>query len=118
MKYGESLLFIFVNLFSEGIKDAQRLYFYTQLINSSVGDAISDMLFVEAILYAEGMSPADWDSSYTDFPNRLLKVSIADRNVVVTSNAERQCISPPDLQPKIDATVAKFTNGRSFVRYV
>lgn len=44
------------------------------VINETVGDAISDMLLVEAVLYARGWSVSDWNDAYTDLPNRQMKV--------------------------------------------
>lgn len=46
------------------------------VINETVGDAISDMLLVETILHAKGWNCVDWESTYTDLPNRQLKVKI------------------------------------------
>jgi len=47
------------------------------VINQCVGDALSDLLLVEAILYARGWSIEQWDQQYTDLPNKLLKVSVS-----------------------------------------
>ena len=44
------------------------------VINETVGDAISDMLLVESILHVKGWSVQDWSKAYTDLPNRLMKV--------------------------------------------
>ena len=41
------------------------------LINQTVGDAMSDMLVVETILYEKGWSLEDWGAAYTDLPNRI-----------------------------------------------
>eukprot|EP00043_Microstomoeca_roanoka_P015425 m.154637 g.154637 ORF g.154637 m.154637 type:complete len:537 (+) comp16258_c3_seq2:146-1756(+) len=86
------------------------------VINQTVGDAISDMLMVEAILLIRKMTLEDWASSYDDLPNRQLKVKIADRSVVKTTNAERQCTAPAGLQEAIDQLVSGYSQGRSFVR--
>ncbi|ORY95454.1 hypothetical protein BCR43DRAFT_505956 [Syncephalastrum racemosum] len=93
-----------------------QLQALTELINQTVGDAISDMLLVEAILTNRQWSSEEWDQAYTDLPNRLVKVVVADRTLFKTTNAERQLVSPAGLQDKIDAIVAKYANGRSFVR--
>jgi len=50
----------------------------TDLINQTVGDAISDMLLVEAILTHRHWSPKEWDVAHTDLPNRLVKVVVGD----------------------------------------
>ncbi|ORX53627.1 Phosphoacetylglucosamine mutase [Hesseltinella vesiculosa] len=94
----------------------QQLAALTELINQTVGDAISDMLLVETILTNRQWSPEEWDQAYTDLPNRLAKVVVADRSVFTTTNAERQLVSPAGLQAEIDAIVAKYSQGRSFVR--
>lgn len=48
------------------------------VINETVGDAISDMLLVETVLHARGWSAADWNNAYTDLPNRQMKVGEVD----------------------------------------
>lgn len=42
----------------------------------TVGDAISDMLLIEAILAIKGMTIHQWDGIYSDLPNRQLKVKV------------------------------------------
>ncbi|XP_020773433.2 phosphoacetylglucosamine mutase [Boleophthalmus pectinirostris] len=86
------------------------------VINQTVGDAISDMLLIEAILAIKGMTVQQWDAIYTDLPNRQLKVKVADRRVIDTTDAERRVVSPAGLQDAIDALVNKYSLARSFVR--
>ncbi|NXY45458.1 AGM1 mutase, partial [Ceuthmochares aereus] len=86
------------------------------LINQTVGDAISDMLVIEAILALKGLTVQQWDAVYTDLPNRLLKVQVADRRVIDTTDAERRAVTPSGLQEKIDALVKKYKLSRAFVR--
>ncbi|KAK9730697.1 Phosphoglucomutase/phosphomannomutase, alpha/beta/alpha domain I [Popillia japonica] len=95
---------------------AERLLNLIDVINETVGDAISDMLLVETILRAKGWDVQDWEAAYTDLPNRLMKVTIANRNVITTTNAETICVTPPGLQDEINALISKFKKGRSFVR--
>ena len=73
-------------------------------------------MLVETILHAKGWSIEDWSKAYTDLPNRQMKVRVADRTVITTTDAERKVVTPAGLQAEIDALVAKFPNGRSFVR--
>lgn len=102
---------------SDEAKDAlMRLKNLAELINQTVGDAISDMLMVLAILAARRWGPEQWNAAYTDLPNKLLKVQVPDRTVFQTTDAERKLTSPAGLQAKIDALVAQFPQGRSFVR--
>lgn len=94
----------------------ESLLAFSDLINQTVGDAISDLLLVLAVLTIKKWSPSDWDACYTDLPNRLSKVEVKDRNVFKTTDAERRLTDPKELQPKIDTLVKKFERGRAFVR--
>ncbi|KAG5647944.1 hypothetical protein DXG03_006978 [Asterophora parasitica] len=87
-----------------------------QLINQTVGDALSDVLLVETVLAHKSYTGEEWDSLYVDLPNRLVKVVVGDRNAFRTENAERRLVSPPGLQAKIDELVRRYDGGRSFVR--
>lgn len=88
----------------------------TDLINQTVGDALSDMLMVETILAHKSWSCKEWDLTYSDLPNRLVRVEVADRNIFKTTDAERKLVEPQGVQASIDAAVAKFKDGRSFAR--
>jgi len=95
---------------------AAKLAMLIDVVNQTVGDAISDMLLVECILAARGWSAADWNKQYIDFPNKLAKVLVADRTAVTTTDAERCVVTPAGLQDRVDSLVAEFQDGRSFVR--
>lgn len=90
----------------------------TDLINQTVGDALSDMLLVEAILAHKGYGCQEWLQTYKDLPNRLARVEVPDRNKfqTVPNTAERKLAAPPTVQSEIDKIVPKYTDGRSFVR--
>ena len=87
-----------------------------ELINQSVGDALSVLLFVESILLIERMTPGQWDSEYTDLPNVLLKGKVKDRSVFKAIKADTELVEPKGLQEKVAAHVAKFKSGRAFIR--
>jgi phosphoacetylglucosamine mutase len=53
-----------------------RLLAASQLINQAVGDALSGLLLVEAILQYKGWSFQNWCEIYSDLPSRQLKVRI------------------------------------------
>ncbi|KAJ8513511.1 hypothetical protein OPV22_003945 [Ensete ventricosum] len=101
---------------SEQHKAALRLLAVSQLINQAVGDALSGLLLVEAILQHMGWSIRRWNELYQDLPSRQLKVKVADRNAVVTASAETQVVSPSGLQELIDAESGKHPLGRCFIR--
>lgn len=54
----------------------EKLLNFIDVINETVGDAISDMLAVETILHARGWNVTDWEAAYTDLPNKLVKVVV------------------------------------------
>lgn len=88
----------------------------TRLINQTVGDALSDLLLIEVILAHKSWGPKEWDLTYTDLPNRLVRIEVPDRNIFKTTDAERKLESPPGVQADIDALVGKYKNGRAFAR--
>ncbi|KAF4671269.1 Phosphoglucomutase-3 [Perkinsus olseni] len=95
---------------------ASRLIGLSWLINQAVGDAISDFLAVEAVLAVNGWSIGEWDAMYEDLPSRQGKIFVKDRTVVQCTDDETAAIAPAELQPAIDALVAKRECGRAFVR--
>jgi len=97
-------------------ESAKMLKLFMDMTNQCVGDALSDMLQVESVLCAKGWDVQDWFLSYQDLPNRQMKVRVADRTVIQTTDAERKCVQPQGLQSAIDELVTKFPKGRSFVR--
>ncbi|KAL3497695.1 hypothetical protein ACH5RR_040427 [Cinchona calisaya] len=101
---------------SEKQKAASRLLSVSKLINQAVGDALSGLLLVEAILQHMGWSIHRWNELYHDLPSRQLKVKVADRSAVVTTNAETVAVKPSGIQEAINAEIAKYPQGRSFIR--
>ena len=59
---------------SEQHKAALRLLATSKLINQAVGDALSGLLLVEAILQHKGWSIHRWSKLYHDLPSKQLKV--------------------------------------------
>jgi phosphoacetylglucosamine mutase len=98
-------------------KDAlETLAAVADLINQTVGDAISDMLMVEVILAHKGWTLKDWALTYTDLPNRLVRVEVGNKDLFQTTDAERRLSAPAGAQQEIDQCVEKYTNARSFAR--
>ncbi|KAK2750946.1 Phosphoacetylglucosamine Mutase [Myotisia sp. PD_48] len=88
----------------------------TDLINQAIGDALSDMLLVEVILAHKGWTLKEWVSTYTDLPNRLVRIEVPDRSIFKAVDAERKLESPAGLQAQIDALQSRYNKGRSFAR--
>ncbi|KAL1650438.1 Phosphoacetylglucosamine Mutase [Diplodia intermedia] len=97
----------------EALETLQAL---TDLINQTVGDALSDLLVVEVILAHKKWGPAEWLHTYNDLPNRLVRVEVKDRNIFKAVDAERKLESPAGIQEEIDKLVGKYKQGRSFAR--
>lgn len=97
-------------------KAANTLCTTIDLINQTVGDAMSDMLLVEMILCRQGWDMEAWYNCYTDLASRQLKVKVKDRTVITTTADETQALSPAGLQAAIDNLVKKYNSSRSFVR--
>ncbi len=101
----------------------QRLRVLPRLINQAVGDALSDLFLVDAILYLKGWKLQTWNGLYTDMPSRQCKVKVKDRSMIQTNENETKALSPPNLQPALDAAMASLSHSpssgqkpRSFVR--
>lgn len=94
----------------------KHLLAFSDLINQAVGDSLSDMLMVEAVLAHRGWGAQEWNAAYEDLPNRLLKVEVPDRNIFVATDAERKLASPEGTQHKIEEAMRKVEMGRAFVR--
>jgi len=88
----------------------------TELINQTVGDALSDLLLVEVILAHKGWTCQEWLNTYVDLPNRLVRVEVKDRNIFHAVDAERKLEKPDGAQRDIETEIAKYTKGRSFAR--
>lgn len=95
---------------------ANQIRAFINIINETVGDAIADMLATEVILSVLHLNLDKWLNLYHDLPQRQLKVAVRDRTMITTTDAERRCLTPAGLQQRVDALVAKYPSGRSFVR--
>lgn len=93
----------------------QRLSVLPALVNQAVGDALSDLLLVDAILQIQGWSPSEWDAIYTDLPSRQGKVLVKDRTKIQTNDNETKCLSPSQVQVELEIAMAQ-VNGRTFIR--
>lgn len=103
----------------------RRLRVLPALVNQSVGDAMSDMLLVDAILFLRGWDLSTWASLYSDMPSKQAKVKVADRTVISTNDNETAATAPVALQVALQAAMDAMakeessTNGpkpRCFVR--
>ncbi|KAI9144929.1 phosphoacetylglucosamine mutase [Paraphysoderma sedebokerense] len=98
---------------SEALSSLRAL---ANVINQTVGDALSDMLFVLAILVKKRIDLPTWDKAYTDLPSRLVKVVVKNRGLFKAINADRELQEPRAIQEMIWEEMKKVKRGRSFVR--
>ncbi|CAJ1947891.1 unnamed protein product [Cylindrotheca closterium] len=88
-----------------------------RLINPAVGDAVSDLLLVDALLQHFEWTVQDWATKlYTDLPSRQLKVQVKDRSVVQCNDNETKCLQPTTLQPALDQLMSDIPGSRTFCR--
>ncbi|PHJ16116.1 phosphoacetylglucosamine mutase [Cystoisospora suis] len=93
---------------------------FIKLLNPATGDALSNLLAVEASLQWLGMIPRQWRDMYDDRPCETLKVPLP-RRILTTLQPdplhEKRLVAPSELQEWID-DVVEHTGPfcRSFVR--
>jgi len=102
----------------------KRLQILPRLINQSVGDALSDLLLVDAILFLSddnfSQNPhittewmKQWHKLYVDMPSRQLKVAVSDRSIIKTNHNETRVIYPIELQSKLDLLINEFMSSNN-----
>mmetsp|Transcript_12061 Transcript_12061/g.29461 ORF Transcript_12061/g.29461 Transcript_12061/m.29461 type:complete len:611 (+) Transcript_12061:167-1999(+) len=103
----------------------RRLRILPALVNQSVGDAMSDMMLVDAILFLRGWDLSTWSKLYSDMPSKQAKVKVVDRTVISTNDNETAATAPEALQTALqsamDAMASQESSGngpkpRCFVR--
>lgn len=94
----------------------QSLKALIDLINQTVGDALSDLLLTEVVLAHKGWTCPDWENTYIDMPNRLVRVEVGDRGIFKTTDAERKLVEPRGIQDEIDKLCRMVVKGRAFAR--
>jgi phosphoacetylglucosamine mutase len=84
-----------------------RLQALPTLVNQAVGDAISDLLLVDAILQIEDCTVEQWSQLYQDLPSKQTKVTVPDRTMIATNETETRCVRPEGLQAALDRAMAQ-----------
>lgn len=63
--------------FSEKITSAATtLSLFVDMVNETVGDALSDLLIVETILHAKDWDLSEWEKLYDVLPYQMAKVTV------------------------------------------
>lgn len=113
---------VFNDKFMKALSDykLEQFELFITLVNQAVGDAITDLFMIVAILLLLELDPKDWFKKYDDLPNKLVKCVVPNRADFETFDFERQLLKPAGLQEKINAIVEATDNddkkNRCFVR--
>ena len=95
---------------------AKKLRALLSISNIYVGDAICNLLLIEAILKAKNYSIDMFSTLYKENPNKMYKAVVADRTKFRTVWDETKLVEPQMLQDFIELFTKDFKNGRAFVR--
>ena len=102
---------------TDAVAALRELKAMTEAINPAVGDALSGILVVEAVLLAKGWGLTEWGNMYADLPSRQVKVTVRDRSVISVTNAERVAVTPAGMQAAVDEAVGRHgAHARAFAR--
>ena len=116
-KYDKIVEVLTTNGFTLDDSKVEKFLKFLKLTNEAVGDAMSVMIMMEALLKDKDMSIQQADQVYTDLPSRMLKVPVADRSKFVTeAENETILVHPSGLQEDILEACSSFSSSRSFVR--
>ena len=94
----------------------KKLVAFLKLSNVYVGDAIANLLMVEAVLWDKGWSVRSFSKMYEENPSRMFKIKVPDRTIFKPVWDETRLTEPIELQHFIDTTTRGFREARSFVR--
>lgn len=96
--------------------EAKKLMAILAVSNHTVGDAIANLLVIEAILEDLDMSIKDLASIYLENPSRMYKAIVADRTKFKVIWDESRLTEPLGLQETIDHLIGTVEEGKAFVR--
>ncbi|VDL94577.1 unnamed protein product [Schistocephalus solidus] len=136
--HGTVLLSAAAKQFLTSLPSDNLLSVFFSLVNTAVGDALSDLLLVEFVLAARQLSLRDWRAMYEVLPSRQLKVAVADRYVIKVSENEFRTVKPEGVQvrcstlvffflffyqaaidtlvTKVDSVAGRTSSSRAFIR--
>ena len=86
--------------------EAKKLRALLKISNVYVGDAISNLLMIEAVLRDRDWSVDTFSKMYEEFPNKMFKAVVMDRTKFKTQWDESRLIALIGLQDLIDSESA------------
>ena len=78
--------------------EAKKLIAFLKMSNDIVGDAISNMLLIESILYDLDMTVQDFIAIYDENPSKTFKIKVQDKDIFKTIPDESRLIEPMEIQ--------------------
>lgn len=95
-----------------------KLLEFLRLANQEVGDAVCDLLMVEAALFLLDMNLQDWADLYQPLRTRSVKIPVQDRSRLKTTYDETKITEPAALAIEIDTVLEAFSafQGRAVIR--
>ena len=116
-KYKKILDILNQNKFDMNNEHVSKFLQFLKLTNEAVGDSMWVLMMMEAFLKDRDMSIQMADKVYSDYPSRMLKVSVKKReNFVTEADDETILLKPEGLQAEIEAVWSKVTPSRAFAR--
>ena len=82
--------------------EAQKLRAFLRISNVYVGDAIANLLMIEAVLRDRDYSVQQLSDQYQEFPNKMFKAIVANRTSFQTTWDESKLVNPIELQQLIE----------------
>ena len=95
---------------------ARKLKALLKISNIYVGDAIANLLMIEAVLRDLDYSVEQFSQIYEEYPSKMFKAVVEDRTSFKTIWDETRLEDPIALQRTLDQLVKQVEGGRAFVR--
>ena len=90
---------------------AKKLKAFLRISNVYVGDALANLLMVEAVLRDKDISVQQFSEMYSEYPNKMYKAIVSNRTNFKTTWDESRLTQPVELQNFIDSAVNGVDGG-------
>ena len=111
----EPILISLINKYKE--RNELKIFLnFLQISNTLIGDAISNLLMIEAGLLFLGINLPQWNNFYVDLPSILDKMKVKNKSDFKTVFDETKLIEPKAVQDFINESIFQSKAIRSFDR--
>ena len=94
----------------------KTLLAYLQIANAVIGDAMANLLLVEASLLYLNIGLNQLSKVYSDLPSVTIKATVKDKTLFTPCEDEQRLVKPLEVQEFIDKACEKYELGRAFLR--